>query len=216
MTEYTLKVELLSDAVFGSGESVPGVVDQDVLHDCYGFPMMKGKTVKGKLKEEFEQILFCRDKGNTGTGNKITEKLFGKEDTDNSSCLRFSDLTMDRGVRSILAEAVEKKEIDVADVIDATTDIRSFTSINYETGVAKKGSLRKIRVIRKGLLFTGTITSERELTPDEELLLAQSAAALKHLGTMETRGKGFVKCRLSKDGSELTVCAKKDERGKSI
>lgn len=28
-----LKVELLSEAAFGSGNAVPGVVDEEVLHD---------------------------------------------------------------------------------------------------------------------------------------------------------------------------------------
>jgi len=43
MEEYTLKIELLTDAVFGSGNSVPGFVDADVLHDEYGFLYINGK-----------------------------------------------------------------------------------------------------------------------------------------------------------------------------
>ena len=51
---YILEVKLLSQAIFGSGNSVSGVVDQEVLHDDLGFPFMKGKTVKGKFKEAGE------------------------------------------------------------------------------------------------------------------------------------------------------------------
>jgi len=48
MEEYTLKIELLTDAVFGSGNSVPGFVDADVLHDEYGFLYINGKNFKRK------------------------------------------------------------------------------------------------------------------------------------------------------------------------
>jgi len=48
---YTLKIELLTDAVFGSGNSVPGFVDADVLHDEYGFLYINGKTLKGNWEK---------------------------------------------------------------------------------------------------------------------------------------------------------------------
>ena len=56
MIEYTLKIELLSDMIFGSGMATPGSVDLEVLHDSYGIPYMKGKTIKGKLREEVRNI----------------------------------------------------------------------------------------------------------------------------------------------------------------
>ena len=61
-----LKVELLSEAAFGSGNAVPGVVDEEVLHDPGRVPYMKGKTVKGKLKEEFAHLLWCLSEGQRG------------------------------------------------------------------------------------------------------------------------------------------------------
>ena len=35
-----VKIELLSDAIFGSGKSVPGGEDVSVLHDEYGFKIL--------------------------------------------------------------------------------------------------------------------------------------------------------------------------------
>ena len=68
--------------------------------------------------------------------------------------------------------------------------------MDYERGTAKKGSLRKIRVIGKGLYFYGWITAVRDLTLEEKQLLQTAAMSLKYLGTMETRGKGLVRCCL--------------------
>ena len=35
MIQYVLEIELKSETVFGSGHSVPGMVDQEVLYDDY-------------------------------------------------------------------------------------------------------------------------------------------------------------------------------------
>ena len=47
-----IKMELLSDAIFGNGMSVPGGEDISVLRDMYGFPYYKGSTFKGVFREE--------------------------------------------------------------------------------------------------------------------------------------------------------------------
>ena len=41
-----IKMELLSDTIFGNGMSVPGGEDISVLHDKHGFPYFKGTTLK--------------------------------------------------------------------------------------------------------------------------------------------------------------------------
>ena len=33
MIEYTIKVDLLTDTLLGSGQSVPGIIDTDVKYD---------------------------------------------------------------------------------------------------------------------------------------------------------------------------------------
>ena len=40
-----IRMQLISDVVFGNGESVPGGEDISVLRDKYGFPYYKGGTI---------------------------------------------------------------------------------------------------------------------------------------------------------------------------
>ena len=47
-----IKMELLSDVIFGNGMSVPGGEDISVLCDSNGFPYYKGGTLKGIFREE--------------------------------------------------------------------------------------------------------------------------------------------------------------------
>lgn len=53
-----IRMQLLSDAIFGNGMSVPGGEDLSVLTDEYGFPYYKGGTFKGVFREALEQYLF--------------------------------------------------------------------------------------------------------------------------------------------------------------
>ncbi len=46
MNHYKIEMELLSEAIFGSGYSVPGSVDLEVVFDDYCLPYMKAKTFK--------------------------------------------------------------------------------------------------------------------------------------------------------------------------
>lgn len=214
MVEYIIKVELLSDTIFGSGQSISGIVDQDVLHDKFGFPYMKGKTIKGKIREEFTHVLKCIGKGNTDMD--IVVRFFGKPDGKSISGLLFSDLEISKNIRDILAETIKENqsELDSNDVLNAATSIRTFTSIDYNSGVAKTGSLRKMRVINNGLTFYSYMTSITDLSETEEGIIGSSVASLKHLGTMETRGKGYVKCSLLKDGIDITrECVDRLEEG---
>ena len=50
MDKYQIKIELQSETILGSGESVAGYIDLDVLHDEVGLPYFKGKTLKGRLR----------------------------------------------------------------------------------------------------------------------------------------------------------------------
>ena len=50
-----IKMELISDAIFGNGASIPGGEDIAVLSDEYGFPYYKGGTFKGVFREELNR-----------------------------------------------------------------------------------------------------------------------------------------------------------------
>ena len=52
-----IKMTLLSDTIFGNGESIPGGEDISVLYDENGFPFFKGGTFKGIFREELSRLL---------------------------------------------------------------------------------------------------------------------------------------------------------------
>lgn len=212
MEKYRIRVELLTDAIFGDGTAVPGVVDSDVLHDEMGFPYMKGKTLKGKIREEFEFL--C----GIGTGwekdllpknGESLEKLFGKPDSDIDGKLYFSHLQLDEPLRKFFIGMMQESQgtenaIDSADILESLTSIRSYTAIDYTNGVAKRGSLRRVRMINSGLVFYAEVQSMEKLSAKEEALLGSAVSLLRYLGSLETRGKGQVECRLFYGDQDIT------------
>lgn len=59
MTLLKLKFILKSDATFGRGDGVAGLVDSEVQHDEYGLPFLGGRALKGLLEEECANIVFA-------------------------------------------------------------------------------------------------------------------------------------------------------------
>ena len=49
---WSARIHLKSEAIFGSGQSTPGEVDLEVLHDDYGFPYYGSRTLKGHWLEQ--------------------------------------------------------------------------------------------------------------------------------------------------------------------
>ena len=55
--ELQVRLELLSDTIFGSGHSIPGGEDIAVCQDENGYPYLKGTTFKGLLRESMHDLL---------------------------------------------------------------------------------------------------------------------------------------------------------------
>ena len=49
MPELMLQITLVSQATFGRGDGVAGLVDIEVLHDEMGLPFLHGRSLKGLL-----------------------------------------------------------------------------------------------------------------------------------------------------------------------
>jgi hypothetical protein len=89
----TLRVtmELVSDAVFGSGFSVPGGEDIAVCTDGDGLPCLKGSTFKGLLRESLENWL-CWTGGTAETLNALMGES-GRNGTDDGRRVHLTALT---------------------------------------------------------------------------------------------------------------------------
>lgn len=183
-----IRMELLSDAIFGNGASIPGAEDISAQNDEFGFPYYKGSTFKGVLREEYERYLEwinCND-----IEGEIT-RLFGKSGNDlKTGGFIFSDFVLSPYVKKAILDEIGHNNRE--EVLETLSNIRMFTSITDE-GVAQKGSLRMARCVDKGLSFYGEVKCSKE----DEARLEEVIKSIKWIGSM--RNRGFGKVRLSKE-----------------
>ncbi|AYF54391.1 CRISPR-associated protein [Clostridium novyi] len=211
MIKYPVEIKLLSETTFGSGESKNGNVNTDILLDNEGLPYFLGKTFKGCLRKSIEDILkpfYCKSGKNF---SQIIKDLFGrgnykkdpktKEEKESieyqrDGKLKFSNFYLHKDILDIFDKG-NKDEI-----LDVLTDVRFSIKMNEELGVADKGSLRAIRVLKKDLVFVGFIECENKLADNEFEILKRGILSLKNLGVNKSRGKGHVEVSI---GEEINV-----------
>lgn len=192
MNKCRIQVKLLTETIFGSGYSIPGSVDLEVVHDEYGLPFMKAKTFKGNFRDAMSDIVnFLGEK----KYEDLEKDLLGVKDNGINAwkTIKFSDCMLNENIRNILIYGINEGAINSTEVKEALTEVRSFTSIE-DDGSYKEGSLRHMRVVKKDLVFYVDLYCDKELSKDELGLLATTSRYLKHIGTMRTRGKGEVEC----------------------
>lgn len=187
-----IRIELLSDTVFGSGRSIPGAEDMSILHDPYGFPYLSGTNLKGNLREMAENLVSWKS-----MDPAVIRELFGEADSagmkgEQDSQIFVSDFMLPAEVRkAVLTEykvdTVDKMEEFAEEITGLFTELRTFTSV--EDGSAKEGSLRVARCLQKGLTFYGNIRCMKEQEP----FVKEALSDIKWLGSMRTRGFGMVK-----------------------
>lgn len=186
MRMYQLRIDLLSDMCVSDGRGYNSNLDIDVCYDRYGFPYIPGKRIKGCLRE---CALELQD-----WGKEIPiEKIFGEEGSRKGAVTIQSAYIEDYFKWK---RQVEKHSDSILfhpqNVLSHYSYIRTQTGINYETGVAKEGTLRTMRVINRGLVFV----SEIELDPAYESIFHEIVSVFQHMGVSRTRGVGEVKAVL--------------------
>ena len=183
-----MRMELLSDAIFGNGLSIPGGEDISVTCDRQGFPYYRGSTLKGIFREELIQLLILKDHTRTHAIAKANEVL-GKSGDDmlDSRKILFSDLTIPESVKqAVLQETGKNPEI----VLDVFSHLRTFTALDAD-GCVKEGSLRMARCVNQGITLEGTIDCGKSLEP----LVIETLSMIKAIGTMRNRGFGSVQIK---------------------
>ncbi|MGB3240230.1 MAG: RAMP superfamily CRISPR-associated protein [Geitlerinemataceae cyanobacterium] len=209
MPIYQLKIQLLSDTTFGRGDGVAGLIDREVEHDPYGFPYLRGRTLKGLLSEECDNLIAILSH-HRQDWETVACKLFG---VPGSICgtmgiVHFGDACLPEDLRQAVALQIEDKTktLTKTEILDSLTTIRRQTAINSESGTSDEGSLRSFRVVLRDLCFTADLIFE-QLPSDEILsLLAVGALALRHLGSGRNRGRGHIRCTLHDgEGNNITA-----------
>lgn len=213
MKNLKLTIELLSPALIGSAEGFGALIDSDIVFDDYGIPYIPSKRIKGCLRDSATEVceIFSQagieifDLSTENGSFRIVNSLFGKSGQETPSPIRLFNLYLNEYENLVKwLDYMTKKTPQYFNpeiVRNYFAEIRQHTSIDKD-GVAKKGSLRSLRVLDRGLVFEGEIelTEERE---DFLILLYFATLNLTRVGTKRTRGFGRIKCRILEGEKEL-------------
>jgi hypothetical protein len=202
MITYWLRFTLESDATFGRGDGVPGLVDQEVALDRSGCPYLHGRTLKGLLGEVCADILYAL--GNGGAAwREAADGLFGQPGSEAGfqGALRVGRAELPAALRQAVCNELTSRRWTREQVTDALTAIRYQTAAR-EDGAPAPHSLRSARVILRGTPFESRLDLPREPTDMEKGLLASCVKGLRRAGTARNRGRGRLAARLEDETGE--------------
>jgi hypothetical protein len=199
MQTYWICFTLASDATFGRGEGLAGVVDQEIDHDELGLPRLDGRTLKGLLNEECANLLFGLKRAGVdmATWTKAAGCLFGRPGSGlaDGALLHVGPALLPAALREVVRQEVESTAtpLEPAQVLDSLTAVRRQTAVDEGSGAPDEHTLRAMRVILRGTPFQARL--EFDLVPDVEdvpllPLLAASVLGLRRAGTGRNRGRG--------------------------
>lgn len=207
MASYLIQLTLTSDTTFSRGDGVAGVLDREVEHDELGLPYLHGRTLKGLLGEEADNLLDCLEAMGMTIENSVWEKarytLFGKGGSKADpneklgATLHYGHAQLPTSLRETVQLTLEKAKDNLLtrqDVLASLTAVRRQTAVNGD-GLPHDGSLRSMRVILRQTVFTAELNG-RDLQPIELALLAAAILALRRAGTGRNRGRGQLQADL--------------------
>jgi len=210
MTEFWLKIKLLSDATFGRGDGVAGLVDAEVQHDEYGLPFLGGKTIKGLLGAECAEILFSLERIFLNAANpsplekwrRAAGFLFGDPGSSNESAkMHVGEARLPEDLRRAIAWQFQQLDASQRaglrqSLLESLTALRRQTAMDAESGAPKTETLRTMRVIRRDTPFEARLRFIE--TPDDVALglLAACVKSLRRAGTGRNRGRGKIEVNL--------------------
>lgn len=209
MRSYRLRLTLLSDATFGRGDGVAGLIDAEVQHDEVGLPFMGGRTLKGLLSAECADILYALKSARPDQQDRwysASERLFGCSgaDLNGEAILHVGTARLPDDLRLVLLDDVRRGRITPTEVLETITALRRQTAMN-EWGVPLKNTLRTMRVILRDTVFWASLEFGVEPEPDDLALLAACVKALRRAGTGRNRGRGRLRSELIDErGSPVT------------
>lgn len=204
MTIYFIQLTLLSDTTFSRGDGVAGLLDREVEHDELGLPYLHGRTLKGLLGEEADNLLDCIVALNIplDAWEKARHNLFGKggskadANAKLGANLHYGHAQLPESLRDTVRLTMQAKDnrLTRQDVLASLTAVRRQTAVNGD-GLPHDGSLRSMRVILRQTVFTAELNG-RTLEKEELALLAASVLALRRAGTGRNRGRGQLQADL--------------------
>ena len=196
-----LKIELLSDAGPGTGAGHAPAVDRDVPHDSLGVPILPGRRLKGLWKEAVRDLEDWRL-----VDTSVADKLFGLADKPGLTRISNAQIEDAEVVKEWIRwfRFVAPREFAREQVLASFTSMREQTAMNRSSGTTLDHTLRRVRVLNRGLTFMAEVTLDS--TEEEHVrALALGCAAIRRLGVSRTRGFGRVRCALFESDNDLTA-----------
>ena len=206
MDSCILRIDLETDATFGRGDGLAGVVDQEVEHDEFGLPFLRGRTLKGLLVEECANLVYALEVRRPELAERYAaaaNRLFGRPGggLDDAGLLRMGQARLPADLRRAIRASVKAKELSPMDVLESLTDIRRQTAMD-ETGKPDEHTLRGTRVILRDTPLLAHLSFATTPDPIVLGLLAACVSALRRAGTSRTRGRGRLRATLCNDAGE--------------
>src|SRR2546428_4076056 len=146
MRRLQLHLHLKSDATFGRGEGLAGLVDEEIEYDvATGLPFVRGRTLKGLLVEECANLMFALQMANPSVLSKLeaaAARLFGRPGSSQESAalLHIGPALLPDELRDVVRSAVDDNELKPADVLESLTSIRRQTAIDEEKNAPETNS----------------------------------------------------------------------------
>ena len=197
MSTYILRFVLESDAIFGRGDGVAGVVDIEVQHDEWGCPYLGGRSLKGLLVNECAEIWAALPEHIRPRWEQAAQRLFGNPGStvEDSALLAIGNAQLPADLRRAIVRDIRRGRIMPAEVLESITALRRQTAMD-KSGVPLEHTLRTMRVILRGTPFEAKLFFAEEPTEDDLALLATCAKAFRRAGTGRNRGRGRLKAEL--------------------
>ena len=192
-THLQLRFTLLSDATFGRGDGVAGLVDEEIEHDTLtGLPYLRGRTLKGLLVEECANILYALQRNPAYDALcQAARDLFGNPGStlDDDGLLHIGHAQLPQTLRDAIATDVKAGRLSANDILESLTAIRRQTAID-DSGAPERESLRAMRVLLRDLPLQADLTSEAPISDHHRALLVACALGLRRAGIGRNRGRG--------------------------
>lgn len=190
MMRYYLTIHIRSDATFGRGAGVAGLVDVEIEHDQYGCPFIGGRALKGLLVEEWANLRYAVDRDDwDGTA----AWLFGTTG-DAHAHMHVGAATLPADLR----EAIHQDKISAQAVLNSLTTIRRQTAMDAVSGAPERAALRAMRVLLRGTELIAPLDFDTDFEDKAKTLglLAACALAVRRGGTGRNRGRGRIRVLL--------------------
>lgn len=204
MNELYLTINIKSDTLVGSGTGCGAVIDEDVVFDDIGLPFIPAKRIKGCLRDaalEISDMISVSSNEKALKFKSLVNNVFGKSIDNYTPSVYFSNLTLleydetKQWMNWALNHEKIKNYISPDSILNSFTVLRQQTSID-EDFVAKKHSLRRFRLLKKGLSFKGKVEMPDDVSKESADIIALAAKNLSHIGTNRNKGYGLIECSL--------------------